>query len=405
MAAHAKLGPSSASRWMECTPSAHLEAEWTAANGYTSSSYADEGTLAHSLGELIISHRLGAVLTKQYKAKLKKIQENQYYDADMQENCEQYAAYVLEHYAKVKVQCPDSQIFLEQRLDLTRWVPEGFGTGDVLIVADHVLVLIDLKYGKGVPVSAIKNKQLYLYGLGGVEAMEGLYGITDVNLHIYQPRISNFSEDWISKQELLQWADVELKPKAALAWEGKGEFKPGEHCRFCKIKATCKANAEENLKTVWADFNEENDFGHIVESGALEARFLAPENIAAVLSKADLFKNWIAAVEEYALDQAVTHGVTWPGFKLVEGRSNRKIADEKQAADELLKHCTADEIYNTKLKGITDLTKLLGSADFNRLLSPYIIKPAGKPVLVVEADKRPAFSSSARAMEDFKDEI
>lgn len=397
MAGHALLSPSGASKWLACTPSARAEEGLS-----SSSSYAEEGTLAHALGELLIRKRLGDILTKPYKTALKKIQDNEMYSADIQEHCEEYATFVLEAFNEAKVVSPDAKIYLEQRLDLTPWIPECFGTGDVVIVADGVLTLIDLKYGKGVPVFAEGNKQMYLYGLGALNDLDHLFGIKQLNLVIYQPRINNVNAaPPLAKVDLLEWARIVLVPAAKLAWEGAGEFVPGDHCRFCKIKPTCAANKQFNLAAALAEFDEVETQYTVPPS----TNMVTPEEISTLLQSADRIKNWLASVEEYALKEALA-GTQWPGMKLVEGRSNRKITNEEGAAEVLmLNNLDRGDVYVEKMKGITDLTKLLGTADFNRLLSPFITKPPGKPVLVVEADKRAPYSSAGKALDDFKDDI
>lgn len=382
---HAILSPSSASRWLTCTPSAQLEAK----EPYSESVYADEGTLAHRLNELLINHRLGRVLTKEFKKKLKEIETHDLYSGEMAEYCEGFAVYVLELYNSLKSK--DPVIFTEERVSLTKWVPQGFGTVDIRIIADGILHIVDYKHGKGVPVFADDNKQLKLYALGAWEELEGLYSMDRVVMTIYQPRIDNVSSHEVSIESLKNWAETELIPGAKKAFDGEGDFVPGGHCRFCRVKPKCKALASYNLE--------------LAKKAFTEPALLTPEETAEILLKEKFFTDWLSSVADYALDQSVNHGVQWPGMKLVEGRSIRQYVDEEKVVSKLVSAgVKSSDVYNMKLKGITDMTKMLGAADFEKLLSDLVHKPPGKPVLVPETDKRPAFSSVDRAKQAFENE-
>ena len=273
---------------------------------------------------------------------------------------------------------------VEQHLDFSKWVPDGFGTGDCVIVADGTLSIIDLKYGKGVEVNAENNSQLLLYSLGALELFDGIYDIDTISMTIFQPRRYNISTYTISKDELLSWAEVVLVPAAKLAAKGEGNFKAGEHCRFCKVRTNCRKRAEYNLELARYDF----------EPPAM----LDDIEIAAILAKADELIFWAADVKEYALRQALS-GVTYDGFKVVEGRSNRKYTDEKAVID-AVKSAGFDP-YEHSILGITAMTTLLGKKKFNELLGGLIEKPQGKPTLVPLSDKRPAINT---ANDDFKEE-
>lgn len=388
---HAILSPSSASRWLKCSPSAQLEAQ----EPYTTSVYADEGTLAHRLAELLIKHKLGRVLKKEYTKKLKEIESHELYSGEMSDHCEGFAVYVLELFNKLKAEGKDPVLFTEDKVDLSRWVPGGFGTVDIQIIADGCLYIIDLKYGKGVPVFADDNPQLKLYALGAYEEMRSLYKMYAVSMTIYQPRLENIStlDTWI--EHLNDWAIYVLEPKAKEAFDGTGEFVPGPHCGFCKIKGKCAALAKFNLELAKKAFTEDEP----------NPAILSPEQTVEILKQEKFFTDWLKAVTEYALDQAVTHGVVWPGMKLVEGRSIRQYIDEEKVVSKLVSTgMSAEELYNMKIKGITDMTKLLGKADFERLLSDLIHKPPGKPTLAPVEDKRPAYSSADRAKAAFENE-
>lgn len=385
MGDHALLSPSSAQRWLTCTPSARLEDQFPDSR----SSAASEGTLAHALGELLIRAKLKLIPSKAFAPELDKIKADSQFEPAMYEYMDTYGDYVVEQFNAAIAHTKDAKIFLEQRLDMTEYVPEGFGTGDVVIIADGVMDIIDLKYGKGVPVYAERNKQMMLYTLGALREFDFLYDLAKVRMTIYQPRLDTISTYELEVTDLRQWAEEELKPMAALAFEGKGEFAPGEHCRFCKAKAVCKANADFNMQIAKYDF--------------ANPPILDDASIADILARADLFTKWIAAVEEHALNEAVNNGKHWPGWKLVEGRSNRQYADQGAVETTLLTAgIPPEKIYAPKsLLGITAMEKAIGKTVFNSHLTHLIIKPAGKPALVPESDKRPEYNSAESAQADF----
>lgn len=387
MGAHAILSPSGASRWLSCTPSARLEQTFPDNAGDA----AKEGTLAHSLAELMISKKLGRISVFKYKLELKKIEAETFYSPAMLEYIDMYSTYVIEQFQNTCGHTSDAQIFLEQKLNLTDYVPEGFGTGDVVIVGNKTLDIIDLKFGKGVAVSAMNNKQMMLYALGALREMDFLFDIWTVRMTIYQPRLDNISVWEISVAELTEWANSELKPKAQLAFDGAGDYAPGEHCRFCRAKAVCKALADKNLEIAQYDF--------------ADAALLTPAQIADILARADVFKNWLTAVQDHALTEAREKQVKYPGFKLVEGRSNRQYADAEKVEKKLLDNGFADKdiFAPKKLLGITDMEKLVGKKNFTALLSDLLIKPPGSPTLVPESDKRPEYSSVESASNDFNE--
>lgn len=375
MAAHAILGASSSHKWLNCPPSARLEEQFE----NPTSVYAEEGTLAHSLGEALISNDSKAI---------KEIKGNPLYNSDMQQHCEDYRDFVLELLNEAKAITPDASLLLEQRLDFSKWVEEGFGTGDAVIVADGVMRIIDLKYGQGVEVSAHENTQMMLYALGAYNSFEMLYDIQSIIMIIYQPRIKNYSSYEISVVDLLTWAVNVLVPAAKLAYEGKGSYKAGDHCRFCRAKHLCKALAEYNLE--------------YTEPEMLSSELLSDEDIAAILTRADGIRKWLTSIEEYAFTEAL-NGKKWEGFKLVEGRSNRAYSDADAVAEALINGGVDPAlIFDKKLKTITALEKDLGKKPFNELVGELIIKPAGKPTLVPESDKRPEWNSADGAVEDFK---
>lgn len=367
---HAILSASASKRWLSCPPSAKLNAELPD----TTSEYAREGTCAHELAEYKVNKMLG-IEAKNPTESL------DFYDSEMEDCTDSYAQYIAEQIAKY-----DSPVVMvEQRLDFSKYVPGGFGTGDCVIVADDVLTVIDYKHGKGVPVSAVNNSQMMLYALGALELFDSLYDIKEICMIIFQPRLENISEFTMTVNVLLDWAENTLRQTAELAVKGEGEFCAGEHCRFCKLKATCRKRAEYNLMLAQYDFTPPD--------------MLEDTEIEAILEKADALTAWAADVKEYALSQALA-GKQWTGYKVVEGKSNRKYSDEKAVA-ESVKAIGKNPYCEPEVLGITAMTKLLGGKKkFDELLSKYVCKPQGKPTLVPMSDERKAWNP---AQEDFKE--
>lgn len=370
---HAVLSASSSHRWLQCPPSALLCSK----AGDTTSEFAIQGTDAHSLCEYKLKTALG-------KESADPTENLTYFNEEMADCADMYVQYVMEQLAAVKETCKDPLVLVEQRLDFSRWVPQGFGTGDCVIVADGVLSVIDFKGGIGVLVEAERNPQLMCYALGALDLFDGIYDIEQVSMTIFQPRRENISTYTIPKEELLSWADNTLKPTAQLAAKGEGEFKAGEHCRFCKVKAICRKRAEYNLELARYDFTMPST--------------LEDEEIEAILSKADMLVSWASDVKEYALQQAVS-GKEWHDWKIVEGRSNRRYVNEHAVAETVEK--AGFDPYEHKVLGITAMTKLLGKTKFEDMLSGFIEKPQGKPTLVPMSDKRPAIHTAAN---DFKED-
>lgn len=383
---HAKLSASGAKRWMSCPPSANLEAQFPD----KTSEYAEEGTFAHSLAELILRYNNNEISKKAFSTRLNKMKADPLYNAEMQDYIEDYAQLVWEQVNEAKAICQDVQPLFEQRLDFSEYVPEGFGTGDVVVIADELLQVIDLKYGKGVGVSAEKNPQLRLYGLGAYLEYSLLYDIQRVKLTIIQPRLDNISSEELTVQELLSWADNEVKPKAKLAMAGEGEFQVGDHCRFCKAFATCRAQKDHQMELMKYDF--------------AEGELLQESEIGEVLSRVDALVKWADAIKDYAFDQALNHGQHYEGWKLVEGKSNRKYINESKVACVLLE-AGYDDIYKPEeILGITAMEKQIGKKKFAELLSGLVEKPEGKPVLVPVSDKRPELNTVDSIKNDFKGE-
>lgn len=369
---HAFLSASASHRWLNCPPSAKL----CESLPDQTSSFAQEGTDCHELCAYLVEKAIG----KDVKDPTENLT---YYNAEMQNCAEEYCSYVLEQLEEAKKYCADPMVFIEQRLDFSRWVENGFGTGDCLILADQVLQIIDYKHGLGVLVESDHNSQMMCYALGALEAFDGIYDIDRVTMTIFQPRRDNISTWSCTKEELLKWADEVLAPTAALAYEGKGEFKAGEHCQFCKVKATCRKRAEFNLELAQYDFAMPDTLDEM--------------EIAAILEKVDQLIAWGNDIKDYALVQAQA-GTHFEGWKIVEGRSNRKFADEAAVATAVTE--AGFDPYEKKLLGITAMSNLLGKKQFDELLGGLVYKPPGKPALVPESDKRPAMNT---ATDDFKD--
>lgn len=377
MPKHAYLSASASHRWLACPPSAKLCANIPD----QASEYAQQGTDCHELCAYLVEKALGREVIDPTENLI-------YYDAEMQNCAEEYRNYVLEQIEAAKEFCKDPQVMIEQRLDFSRWVENGFGTGDCVIVADEVLQIIDYKHGLGVLVSAGDdehggNSQMMCYALGALEVFGDIYDINQIKMTIFQPRRENISTYTISRDDLLKWANEVLAPTAQLAYVGEGEFKAGDHCTFCKVKATCRKRAEYNLELAKYDF----------EMPAT----LDDTEIAAILEKVDEMISWGNDIKEYALQQAQS-GVHFEGWKVVEGRSNRKYIDEEAVAFKV-KDAGFDP-YEKKLLGVTAMSALLGKKKFEELLGGLIYKPPGKPALVPESDKRPAMNT---AIEDFNE--
>lgn len=371
--AHAILSASSSHRWLHCPPSARL-CETYEDKG---SDYAAEGTDAHSLCEYKLRMALGMEATDP-------TEHLTWYNEEMLDCANGYASYILELVEVAKETCADPVVLIEQRVDFSRWVEQGFGTSDAIIISDGTLRVVDYKHGLGVLVEADNNPQMMCYALGALELFDVIYDIDTVAMTVYQPRRQNVSTFEMPKDDLYRWADEVLKPTAELAFAGDGNFLCGEWCGFCKAKHECRARAEANLMLAQYDFK----LPPLLEDTEIEV----------ILSRADQLVSWVNDIKEYALQQAIS-GKEWTGFKLVEGRSNRRYTDEA-AVTQTVTDAGFDP-YERKLLGITAMQKLLGKSRFDELLSAYIEKPQGKPTLVPESDKRPVMNN---AKTDFMEE-
>lgn len=375
--AHASLGASKASQWLACTPSIRLGEQCEE----TTSIFAKEGTFMHELSELYLSYELKQITKAQLNKKLKQMKQNEFYNSEIERAVQTYVDVVTEKVNEARARSKDPLILIEERVDFSLWVPEGFGTGDVILISGDRLEIVDLKGGKGVKVSAEGNPQMRLYALGAINNFGVLYDIDSVLMTIVQPRLDNISTDEMQVEELLEWAANEVKPKAELAFKGEGEFVPGEHCRFCKVKANCRARAEENLKLACMDFQK--------------PPLLTDDEIVEVLTSIDQLMSWSKDVQEFALAKAMNENKQWPGMKLVEGRGSRKYSDENAVVEALTAAgYESDVIFKKSLNTITTLEKELGKKTFQELLGSLITKAPGKVKLVPEEDKRQEIQSS-----------
>ena len=376
---HSAFPPSASYRTLLCPPSLLLNAQVPD----QSTSYAQEGTDCHELCAYLVEKALGR--------DCKDPTENlTYYNTEMQSCAEGYASFALEEYEKAKQSCPETEVYVEQHVDISRWVPGCGGTADCIILSDGTAEIIDMKYGLGCLVDATSpefggNTQLMCYCLGVVDMFDGIYDIDRIKMVIYQPRREHISDFTISKADLLKWADEVLMPSAKQALAGGGEFKAGEHCRFCKVKATCRKRAEYNLKAAQYDFEMPDQ--------------LEDYEIDSILMMVDQLTDWAGDVKNYALEQAIK-GTDYEHFKIVEGRSNRKYTSEEEVAKTVTE--AGYDPYEHKLLGITAMTSLLGKKKFEELLGALTCKPQGKPTLVLKTDKRPAMKNTAE--NDFKGE-
>ena len=375
MGAHARNSPSALYRTLNCPPSLVLGEQFQDEE----SQYAAEGSAGHALAEHLIKKHLH-LRTKR--------PVSDYYSDDLMEAVEDYVAFVIEKIEDAKRECQTPMFSVEQRVDISEYSPDCFGTADMVIVTDKVAHVIDLKLGRGVEVSAEENPQLMAYGLGVLEMVDILYDIETVRLTIFQPRINNFSTWDITPEALRIWGEEVLKPRSAMALTGAGEFQAGSWCRFCKARNQCRARAEEFLRLAKMEFRQ--------------PALLSDDEIAEVLKVSDELSKWAADVYAFAQDQAVIHGKQWKGYKLVEGRSNRKYSSEEEVA-QAAQAAGYTDIYKQSLIGVTEMERLMGKKEFARILGKLVYKPQGKVTLVPDTDKREAINTSTAAA-DFQEE-
>lgn len=364
---HAVLSPSSSERWLNCTPSARL----ADAAGSKTSEYAEEGTTAHELAEYVLGCWTdGTFLPECEEMPVpENIASNKYYSEEMKEAISHYVNFVTgEFYEMQKGPFGGSvRMYLEEKLDISGYAPESFGSADVSLVSEQILHIIDLKYGKGVKVPA-ESPQFKMYALG-VVAKFGGPKVKRIRMSVAQPRLKHFETIEVDVRDLLDWAEKVLRPKAKLAYEGKGEPVVGSWCQFCPVKATCRAQKDE----IASDFEEHPD-----------TLVMTDEEIVDMLGKLDRYRSWLESLNQYAYAEAMK-GKKWDGYRLVEGRSARKIIDPDKARDKLLKTYLEDEVLNISLKGITDLEKLMGKKVFAAEIGEYVKSQPGAPKLVPDS--------------------
>lgn len=388
---HALLAPSSANRWLVCTPSARLEEKMYIDGDEllpTNSSYADEGTFAHELAELLLREALGVISTQWARTQIAVMQANQYYNEEMFDHCFAYAQYVVTKYEEIKQKCKDAIIHVETRIDLSLFIPQSWGHLDAAIIADGTLYVFDFKYGSGTAVSAVENPQMRLYAFGAFTRYEILYDIYDVEMCIYQPRLESITTYAQTITSLRDWI-ISISDIAQRAHDGIGELVPGDHCKFCKYSVRCPALHDMRLSIAKYEFRLPDD--------------LTDGEIVQVLKDADTIKTWLTHVQEYALEQAIKRGYNWPGYKVVQGRSKRVYANEDKLIEKLSEKYTTDQFLKPKqLLGFGALEKSIGKNAFKKIVEPFLVKPQGAPTLVPESDNRPALNSHEQAVLDFK---
>lgn len=388
MSAHALLGGSNAHRWLVCTPSAQLEAKFPDRSGES----AKEGTFAHELADLYLSRRQGLPVNPRIsRLKAGTTEYGDFYSQDMEENVEAYVDLLDAKYQQALKADKNAILLHEEKLDFSSWVPYGFGRGDAIIIADGVMEVIDFKYGATVSVAAKNNPQMRLYALGAYNTYGWLYDIDCVQMTIFQPRNGGEKTETITTKELLSWGET-IKPIATQAYKGEGEPSPGDHCRFCRASPRCRALKEHNLQLA-ADYDVDAD-----------PRLLSDKEVADVLSRIEMLTAWANKVKAYAQDEAVDNGRVFPGYKLVAGRSVRKIEDAAKA-EALLEEAgyKKADILKTELLTISKLEKLVGKKKLAKLLDDVIVKPPGKPTLVPDSDPRPVFNSAANEFDVIPD--
>lgn len=388
---HALLSASGSHRWLSCPPSARLEEQFEKFYPPTSSVYAEEGTLAHEFCDVNLRYLSGCISEKEYGKLTGPLRAHDLYDPDMEDQVLKYTNYVMESFAEAQTRTKDAILFIEQQLDFSHVVEEGFGTGDSGIIADGVMEMIDFKYGKGVKVDAIQNPQLMLYAIGALKAYELMYDIHTVKLTIVQPRMDNICSWEISVEELLKWAEDVVKPTAAKAYEGKGLQKAGDHCKFCKVKAMCNTLAQKNIALAKGKFEE--------------PQTMSDDRLIEVYKQLPMLVDWANSVSEYLYNKARS-GEKIRGFKMVKGQSKRQWnKGEEEAIAKILSDSGFDRgsFIKESLKGIGDIEKLLGKDRFKEQLSSHISTVDNAPLLVPESDKRPAINACEQAKSDFKD--
>ncbi len=375
--AHSLLSSSGSDRWMHCTPSArkeeHLESE--------ESDYAKEGTLAHELSEIELLKYFKLITDEEYNIRLKVIEAHRLYNDEMPEFVAEYVDYCIQQYHYYKSVSDDVQIFIEDKIDLTEFIPDGGGTNDFVILTDYFIEVIDLKYGRGVAVSAINNTQLRLYGVGSVFRHKLNYHMKEIKMTIVQPRIGNISSDEISVEELEHWAYTEVTEKAKMAYAGEGELNPGSWCKWCKFKPKCRAVYEQNIKLAKLEFQDPDE--------------ITEDEIRKIFEKREEIISWIDSINSHVMSKLMRKE-PFGDYKLVKGRSTRKIVNPEKVIEILDKEYD-ESLYMTapKLLGITAIEKLVGKKNIDSKIGQFIEKTDSKPTIALLSDSRADFFDSA----------
>lgn len=379
---HAVLSASGSHKWLNCTPSARLEEKFP----NKTSDYMEEGTLAHAIAEFKVKSYFNEAFSKSaYTRRINKFKKEKYFNQEMLMYTDTY----LECIKGIAMESSTRPfVAVEQTVDFSDYVPEGFGTADCILISENTLHIIDFKYGKGVEVSAESNPQMMLYALGAIKQFGFLYDIQKINMLIIQPRKDNISNFEMTKDELLNWGNNTVKSQAQLAFMGLGTFVQGEHCRFCKARGACEFRAQENMKVV-------EEIKELKGQG-----LLSNAEMSDILNKTEGIAEWIKDISGQALDE-ILKGNSVPGYKAVEGRSNRKITDIDEAF-EVLKNNGIEEalLYERKPITLTQLEKVVGKTKLSETIGNYIEKPKGAPTLVKETDKREPYKNIS-AKEEF----
>ena len=383
MTTHALLSPSAAHRWLCCTAAPLLEQTFPDSG----SEYAAEGTLAHAVAELKLRKYTEPMSQRTFTTRYNKLKKDPLWQPEMDGHTETYLDFVKQIYLRQPVA---PAVRIEERVDLASCAQQCFGTADCLILTGERLHVIDFKYGKGVPVSAEQNPQMMLYALGALDKYQLLYQFKWVEMTIVQPRLHNIST-WVCDTEvLLDWGQNKVKRIAEEALSGKGVFCPGDHCRFCRAKFSCKARAER-YATAKAEMDTNPD-----------PKLLAPADISRLLPIAAELETWAKDLKEYAL-KCCLDDIEIPGYKAVEGRGSREFTDLDRAFKVLMENGTEEAmLYNKVPLTLAQAEKVVGAKQFNELLKEYIVKKPGKPALAKESDKRPAISGKPKAIDIFE---
>lgn len=379
---HALLSASGAHRWLHCTGSPLLE------KGFPDSTsvYAQEGTLAHYLCELKLMAYTGEITKRKLTSMKNKLMKSELWQPEMDSTSEAYLDYIKDITMSYTVK---PVILIEKKVDFSRYVPEGFGTADCLILAGDTLHVVDYKHGKGVVVDADHNPQMMLYALGAMSELSLLYRFKFVHMTIVQPRVNNISEFTMAADELIEWGEKVVKPKAEAAISGNGEFEAGDWCRFCRAKRQCKTRYEAN-DSLYPELSAQHD-----------PRLITLEELGEYLKRGKDMAAWLEDMKEYALSESLA-GADVPGWKAVEGRGSRVFTDTDEAVDTLIKNGIDESVlYERRVLTLAQMEKAVGKKAFGELVGDLVVKNPGKPTLVEESDKRPRITNQPTAADVF----